>query len=185
MTDTPPKARTLITDLSGPQGMILIGNELYIAEMNKISKINIEDSTPTTVDVITGLTSPIQFVLNGDDLYISEYTLRKIVSTQLTLSSNEGVYAENIRLFPNPSSAFIEVSGLSQSEEFIIYNTLGEEVSTGFISTNEKIDVGDEDKKIIEIHSYKYLITGVPFYNNENENEFKETLENILSKAND
>lgn len=41
-----------------------------------------------------------------------------------------------------------------------------------------------EDKKTIEIDSDNYLITGVPFYNNENENEFKETLENTLNEAN-
>ena len=53
------------------------------------------------------------------------------------------MFAENIRLFPNPSSAFVEVSGLSKTNHFKIYNTLGKEVSSGFISTNEKIDVGD------------------------------------------
>ncbi|MCK0159019.1 DEAD/DEAH box helicase family protein [Allomuricauda sp. F6463D] len=41
-----------------------------------------------------------------------------------------------------------------------------------------------EDKKTIEIDSDNYLITGVPFYNNENENEFKETLEKTLNNAN-
>ena len=41
-----------------------------------------------------------------------------------------------------------------------------------------------DDKKTIEIDSDNYLITGVPFYNNENENEFKETLENTLNNAN-
>ncbi|MCD6113173.1 MAG: DEAD/DEAH box helicase family protein [Bacteroidales bacterium] len=41
-----------------------------------------------------------------------------------------------------------------------------------------------DKKEVIEIHSDKYLITGVPFYNNENENEFKETLENTLNEAN-
>ncbi len=41
-----------------------------------------------------------------------------------------------------------------------------------------------DKKEVIKIHSDKYLITGVPFYNNENENEFKETLENTLNEAN-
>ena len=41
-----------------------------------------------------------------------------------------------------------------------------------------------DKKEIIKIHSDKYLITGVPFYNNDNENEFKETLENTLNEAN-
>ena len=38
-----------------------------------------------------------------------------------------------------------------------------------------------DKKEVLEIHSDKYLITGVPFYNNDNENEFKETLEEVLS----
>ena len=37
-----------------------------------------------------------------------------------------------------------------------------------------------EDKKIIKIISDKYLITGVPFYNNEDENEFKKELKLVL-----
>lgn len=36
-------------------------------------------------------------------------------------------------------------------------------------------------EKIIEIYTDKYRITGVPFYNNENENEFKTTLEETLN----
>ena len=39
-------------------------------------------------------------------------------------------------------------------------------------------------KEVLEIHSDKYLITGVPFYNNENENEFKKSLEDLLNEAN-
>ena len=40
-----------------------------------------------------------------------------------------------------------------------------------------------DKKEVIIIHSDKYLITGVPFYNNDNENEFKETLEKTLNEA--
>jgi type III restriction enzyme len=35
-------------------------------------------------------------------------------------------------------------------------------------------------KDIIELHSDNYLITGVPFYNNTNENEFRKELEGVL-----
>ena len=38
------------------------------------------------------------------------------------------------------------------------------------------------EKRTIEIDSDNYLITGVPFYNNENENEFKNTLNNIFNE---
>jgi len=36
-----------------------------------------------------------------------------------------------------------------------------------------------DKKEVLDIDSDKYLITGVPFYNNENENEFKESLEKL------
>jgi type III restriction enzyme len=39
-----------------------------------------------------------------------------------------------------------------------------------------------EEKKTIKIDTEKYLITGVPFYNNANENEFKDTLETTLNE---
>lgn len=38
------------------------------------------------------------------------------------------------------------------------------------------------EQKTITIDTDKYLITGVPFYNNANENEFKETLETTLNE---
>lgn len=38
-----------------------------------------------------------------------------------------------------------------------------------------------DEKRTLKIESDKYLITGVPFYNNSNENEFKETLESTLN----
>ena len=37
-----------------------------------------------------------------------------------------------------------------------------------------------KDKKIVKISSDKYLITGVPFYNNEDENEFKAALQSAI-----
>lgn len=40
-----------------------------------------------------------------------------------------------------------------------------------------------DKKEVIKIHLDKYLITGVPFYNYNNENEFKETLESTLNEA--
>ncbi len=38
-----------------------------------------------------------------------------------------------------------------------------------------------KEQKTIQIAADKYLITGVPFYNNANENEFKKTLESALN----
>jgi len=37
-----------------------------------------------------------------------------------------------------------------------------------------------DEERTIKIYTDNYLITGVPFYNNENENDFKKTLEDTL-----
>ena len=132
--------------MSAPASIVLYENEIYILEntAKKVSKFDVTATTPTKTDVVTGLEDyPLGMAINDNIIYISEIDLGKIVSSQLPLSTNEGSLTENISLFPNPSSAFIEVSGLSQSDEYIIYNTLGKEVSTGDISTTEKIDVSD------------------------------------------
>ena len=69
---------------------MLVGNEMYIAETaaNKISRIDITDTTPTTTDVVTGLTGPAGVALKDNILYISDLLENKIVSTQITLSLN-------------------------------------------------------------------------------------------------
>ena len=38
-----------------------------------------------------------------------------------------------------------------------------------------------EEKKTIKYYTDNYLITGVPFYNNDNENEFRKTMEETLN----
>ena len=66
---------TVTEDVFGPTSLVLNGNDLYIAEAqgNKISKINITATTPTTpTDVFNGLSKPTSLVLNGNDLYIAE-----------------------------------------------------------------------------------------------------------------
>lgn len=67
-----------------------------------------------------------------------------------------------------------------------LFNILEEQLKKelNFVTDNGELKkwvVIREDKKTIEINADNYIITGVPFYNNENENEFKETLENTLN----
>lgn len=48
---------------------------------------------------------------------------------------------ERMRLHPNPSSEFIQISGITTKEKFKIYNTLGAEVQSGTISNKEEINI--------------------------------------------
>jgi len=45
------------------------------------------------------------------------------------------------KVFPNPSSDFIEITGLTARENYEIYNTLGQEIKKGIVPENKKIDI--------------------------------------------
>ena len=62
-------------------------------------------------------------------------------STDQTLSTNEFELENSIKLFPNPSSEFIQVSGLTENENYRIHNVLGAEIKRGIALNNEQIDI--------------------------------------------
>ena len=49
--------------------------------------------------------------------------------------------SKNLTIFPNPSSDFIQVSGLSEKLNYRLYNAIGSEIKSGVFSNNEKIDI--------------------------------------------
>jgi len=65
------------------------------------------------------------------DSIISDFTL----STQEFENLNT-----QIKLFPNPTTDFIQISGLLKTEKYSISNILGSEIKKGTISNNEKLD---------------------------------------------
>ncbi len=134
--------------LTSSYGLVLNGNDLYIADYfgKKVSKIDITETlpiTPTTV-VNTGLGSnePYGILLNGNDLYISQPIASKIAKFNLsTLSTNSYSIKNSIKSFPNPSTGLIQISGLSKTENYAIYNIIGSKINEGIISNDEKIDI--------------------------------------------
>jgi len=63
-------------------------------------------------------------------------------STDPLLSTIDLEFNKKIKLFPNPSSDFLQISGLTKSESYKIYNIIGSEIIvSGNISNNETIDI--------------------------------------------
>ena len=65
-----------------------------------------------------------------------------------------------IKLFPNPSTEYIQLSNLTKTENYKIYNTIGTEIIKGAISNGEIIDI-------------RILTTGLYFLKLENGNTIK------------
>ncbi|QQY83756.1 T9SS type A sorting domain-containing protein [Tamlana sp. s12] len=49
----------------------------------------------------------------------------------------------NLSLYPNPSSDFIQVSGLNKTVDYRIYSVLGSEVGSGTVFENKKIGIAN------------------------------------------
>lgn len=64
-------------------------------------------------------------------------------STNQALSTNSFELDKKVKLYPNPSLEFIQISGLISEEHFTIYNLIGSEIKSGTISNTEEIQVGN------------------------------------------
>lgn len=71
----------------------------------------------------------------GNNLYLDD------IAVTSTLSNDEVISQGSIKLYPNPSSDFIKVSGLTNTSDYVIYNLLGVKVAEGKLSNNENLDI--------------------------------------------
>ena len=67
------------------------------------------------------------------------YGLDDIVLSS-TLSINDFT-TTNVKIYPNPSSQFIQISNLNSKESYTIFSILGNEIKNGVISDNGQIDI--------------------------------------------
>jgi len=72
-----------------------------------------------------------------NDVILDNFSIIKNAS----LSLNEFENTNTIKLFPNPTTEHIQISGLKNTENYSIHNVIGSEISKGSISIDEKIEV--------------------------------------------
>ena len=146
LTNPNPIAVDVITNLSLPVGLKHRRNEMYIAEAgqrigeDRISKIDISISNPVREDVATGLYNPTQGLeIYNDVLYIAEdFKISKVELPALSVNNPD---LEKIVAYPNPTSDFIQISGLRNLVDYAIYSISGGILRTGVVEKNQKIDV--------------------------------------------
>lgn len=71
----------------------------------------------------------------GNNLWLDD------IGINTTLSNDEVDGLTSLKLFPNPSSDFIQVGGLVESQNYSVFNILGSQVQEGTVNNNDKIDI--------------------------------------------
>ncbi len=146
LTNPNPIAIDVIGNLSLPIGLVHRGYELYIAEAgqsignDRISKINMTSSNPIRTTVVGGLYNPTQgLVIYDDVLYIAEnYKITSFGLPPLAITDFERV---DVSLYPNPTSDFVVITGITGSVNYTLYSLLGAVLAKGTVAANEKINV--------------------------------------------
>lgn len=67
-------------------------------------------------------------------------------STDSSLSARNAEAEQRVSLFPNPSSGYIQVSGIEGVEQYAVFNLLGQEMQNGFVTEMGQIDLNELQK---------------------------------------
>ncbi|MBD0825198.1 ubiquitin-like protein [Aestuariibaculum marinum] len=106
---------------------------------NVKQKIQDQLSTPTDEQILSYEGKVLE-----DGRTLSDYNIQTESTLTLTFTSlslddlNRG---KNMFLYPNPSSKDIFITGLKDERKYTIYNTICQEIKTGIVSNNKKINI--------------------------------------------
>lgn len=75
----------VVTSLYYPTSIAISGNEMYIAEDDKITKIDLTDANPTPVDFFTDFSDGAHLLIDGNDLYIGLYAGGKVIKMDISV----------------------------------------------------------------------------------------------------
>ena len=120
-------------------------NKLYysgVAE-SRIFTINTLEASPlftvyeTTENTISSLN------VFDDKLYLSSQVAGTISTFYLgeTLSTNLPLTNKVVTVYPNPTTDYIKVSGLTKNVDYKLYNVLGKKIIAGTLLNNDKINM--------------------------------------------
>jgi hypothetical protein len=118
-----PQANWTFTPTGGSNNAVvasITGGSGTTVALNWVDVTEITITSSTSTDFFGVDTIISDFSLSIDDFKISN---------------------SDIKLFPNPSTDYIQITNLNSTENYKVYNVLGSEVIKGQISVGKKIDV--------------------------------------------
>ena len=149
----------IISSLSATPTTTVIFNFSEAVNISSIVALWGSGSNEYTFTPSDGSNSVVEIALGGDNLGGDLVNLNWTDVTSFTVTSSGTVFGfdnllindsalstnkieiERIKVSPNPSINYIEISGFTGVKNYTIYNAIGTEISKGIIFPNEKIEI--------------------------------------------
>lgn len=139
MTTTPERAWTFAIE----------GNELYIASdqndtvyLKNLSDGNTDEATVVRTLDLGGDTNIYSIDVEDDFFYFSatgdQGGIFRINTENLSVGDNQ---LSEVKLFPNPSSQYLNMTGVNTTTAYTILDLNGKQILTGLINTDAPIDI--------------------------------------------
>ena len=140
------------------KGVSPLGTEWAVGDLSNIENLTFSSFRTAVIKPKNSVGQKLVLHIIEDDVYLSvEFTswsqssgggFAYKRSTNNITSINKISIENTITLFPNPSTDFIQTTGLSQLINYQIYDVIGSRIAQGAISNNEKIEVKGYNKGV-------------------------------------
>lgn len=148
ITDANPVVEEVITGFeSNIYSLAFFGDTLIVgmALNYKLVTIDMNDSVLIAEDFIDNMSGqPMNLLVHNNELFIAGGQGDKVFKVE-DLGTLLGIKKQNpfltLRMYPNPTSDFIQISGLNERIQYEIYNTNGAKVFEGTLEPKSQIDI--------------------------------------------
>jgi Concanavalin A-like lectin/glucanases superfamily/Secretion system C-terminal sorting domain len=135
-------------EIASNYNKVLVGNEAGLVSYYRFNQGIANGNNPSE-------TSLTDISINNVNGTLNTFSLSGTTSNWVggidfsTLSTSDNNFnTKEKKLFPNPATEFLIISGLTKTEAYKIYNVLGIKVNVGIISNNGKINIQSLTKGI-------------------------------------
>ena len=126
------------------------------------SQVTVEPAPPETFSFTAVNASHIRMTVTSNHGGTNTGFAEIAFASGTILSNEEFSFKNSIKLFPNPSSNYIQVTGLRETKKYVIFDAVGKKIKKGLVTENISINIEEFSKgiyflKLGEVNTIRFI----------------------------